>query len=183
MDCPAIGREEDLAWLKTTGGDRLLIGQPGSGKTFLLRLLTHAGQALFVISRDRGEVAAGIRAQEPAVLIVDDAHMETELLTNLMQLRSSMGAEFNIVATCWPGDCDRVQAVLAIPDEQTRELAPMPRVQIGKVVGAIEPRLANWVVGEIVDQAEGRPGAGPRCLPKLNSGWYRDWAAQPGNGR
>lgn len=154
----AIGRKDDLAWLENTKGDRLLVGQPGSGKTFLLRLLTQRGHALFVASDDRAEIAAAIRAQQPLVLLVDDAHAATERLTNLMHLRSSTGAKFEIVATCWPGERSGVRDTLVLPEKQVRELAPMPRVQIGEIVRAVAPRFADWVVGEIVDQAEGRPG-------------------------
>ena len=39
LDMPLVGREADLEWLRQTQGDRLLVGQPGSGKTFLLHKL------------------------------------------------------------------------------------------------------------------------------------------------
>ena len=34
-DLPLVGRDADLEWVRTVRGDRLLIGQPGIGKTFL----------------------------------------------------------------------------------------------------------------------------------------------------
>jgi hypothetical protein len=56
LDWPLIGRDIDLAWLQNTHGDRLLIGQPGSGKTFLLyKFAKHVG-ALFVNDPNLGRV-------------------------------------------------------------------------------------------------------------------------------
>ncbi len=48
-----IGREVDLAWLQeNTKGDQLLFGQPGSGKTHLLRIYAKAGGGLFANAKD-----------------------------------------------------------------------------------------------------------------------------------
>jgi hypothetical protein len=46
-----IGRKVDLDWLRQIDGDSLLVGQPGSGKTFLLHKLAVEGKALFVVTR------------------------------------------------------------------------------------------------------------------------------------
>jgi hypothetical protein len=38
-----VGRDDDVAWLRGTRGDRLLVGQPGSGKTAVLYQLAREG--------------------------------------------------------------------------------------------------------------------------------------------
>ncbi len=80
---PLTGREADLSWLCEDNGDRLLVGQPGSGKTFLLYRLAQQGLGLFVVSKDRGEIAGALRSEKPAILIVDDAQRKCELIADL----------------------------------------------------------------------------------------------------
>ncbi|MHB8625590.1 MAG: hypothetical protein ACYDBJ_29215 [Aggregatilineales bacterium] len=67
-----IGRDDDLAWLRQGTNDKLLIGQPGSGKTFLFRKLIDEGLGLFVVSSDRSRLLSEIRSMRPRVLVVDD---------------------------------------------------------------------------------------------------------------
>ena len=90
LDQPLVGREEDLGWLQNQEGDRLLVGQPGSGKSFLLYQLTDVG-ALFAATRDRGNLANGIREQSPEAVMVDDASTETGLLKELLDLTPVAG--------------------------------------------------------------------------------------------
>jgi hypothetical protein len=52
LDIEPVGRDSDLAWLQGTSGDRLLVGQPGSGKTFIFRKLVSDGCGLFIASED-----------------------------------------------------------------------------------------------------------------------------------
>jgi hypothetical protein len=158
VELPLIGRDNELTWLRETSGDRLLVGQPGTGKTFLLRHFADLGEALFVNTRDRGAIAEGIRDQQPAAIIVDDAQLYRDVITNLKQLRNEIGAKFDIVACCWPGDERSIAAVLNVPAAQIHSLELLPRdtiVQIIQAAGIIGP---NRLVREIVDQAEGRPG-------------------------
>ncbi|NJL26730.1 MAG: hypothetical protein HC897_02075 [Thermoanaerobaculia bacterium] len=56
-----LGREADLAWLQETSGDRLVVGEPGSGKTYLLQHLVREGWGLFLNSDDRTEIANALR--------------------------------------------------------------------------------------------------------------------------
>jgi hypothetical protein len=90
----------------------LLIGRPGSGKTSLLRALALEGRGLFVTSDDSTEVANALWYQEPEVVIVDDAHLDTEFLVTLRRLRLETGRTFDIVATTWSGAEDEVADVL-----------------------------------------------------------------------
>lgn len=153
-----IGRQADLSWLHQSTGDRLLVGQPGSGKTFLLRQLVMEGVGLFVISRDRGEIAGAIRSQQPTMLIVDDAQACLDLLANLRQIREEIGAEFSILASCWPGDQEKIAQALNLPNSQIHQLNLLTRDEIVEVIKATGIHGPNGLIHEIVNQAEGRPG-------------------------
>jgi len=153
-----IGREADLAWLRDNNGDRLLVGQPGSGKTFLLHKLALEGVGLFVVSKDRAEIAAAIRSEQPKVLIVDDAQVNRELLADLKQMREAIGAEFSILASCWPSAQEMIAQTLNLSDSCIRHLDPLTRDEIVEVVRATGIASPNQLIREIVNQAEGRPG-------------------------
>jgi len=153
-----VGREADLAWLLDNDGDRLLVGQPGSGKTFLLHKLALKGDGLFVVSRDCTEIAAAIRSEQPEVLIVDDAQIDCELLKDLKQMREAIGAEFSIIASCWPGDQEMIAEALNLTAPHIRYLEPLTRPEIVEVVKATGIGGPNQLIREIVNQAEGRPG-------------------------
>ncbi len=153
-----IGRDADIAWLRDTHGDRLLVGQPGSGKSYLLHRYAKEGGGLFVVDEDREEIANGLRSQEPPVLIVDDAQIHLPLLSDLIHMRQELGAEFSILASCWHGDKELVKAVLNLTESSVHLLELLPRPQIVDVIydaglgGPVE------LIRKIVDQAEGRPG-------------------------
>jgi hypothetical protein len=153
-----IGREEDLAWLENTRGDRLLVGQPGSGKTFLLQEIVRRQEALFVVSGDLNEIAASLRECRPGVIIVDDAHVCPDLIQQLGHLRRQLGAEYSILATAWPTYRDKLAGILHLPESQMRELELLTRDQIVDVVK--DAGIAGLValVAQIVDQAQGCPG-------------------------
>jgi hypothetical protein len=168
LTIPMIGREEDLTWLCNTEGDRLVVGQPGSGKTFLLYNLAKTGAALFAVTTDIGLIAQSYRAEQPDIIIVDDAHLpqHQELVQNLRHLREETGAAFSIVASCWPGQQPVVAELLNLPTSQVHTLELLGRDEILRIVQAagISGEQApfyqplNQLIKEIIDQAEGRPG-------------------------
>ena len=153
-----IGREDDLDWLRNTNSDLLLVGQPGSGKTFLMYSFAKENEGLFLINNDPVHIAQSVRAQSPKAIIVDDAHIDTGRLNMLRQLRTQIGAGFRIIATCWPGHKDNVLYHIQVPTSSIRELKPLTRDQIVElikstgIVGPVE------LIRELVNQAEGRPG-------------------------
>ena len=153
-----VGREADLFWIRQNSGDRLLVGQPGSGKTFLLRKLVMEGEGLFVVSENHGEIAVALRAEQPEVLIVDDAQLYRELLKDLRHIRETTGAKFSILASCWPGDKGIIKQALNLPESRVHSLDLLTRDEIVEVIKATGIRGPNQLVRELVDQAEGRPG-------------------------
>lgn len=164
-----IGRGEDLAWLQDTSGDVLLVGQPGSGKTFLQHVFAKEGGGLFVVTEDIGRIATGIRAQQPKALVVDDAHMHIGLIHSLRHLRSETYGDFRIVANCWPGQRTEVAGALSVTGSSIRELSLLTRDQMVEVIKASGIHGPNPLVEEIVSQAEGRPGlAVTLCHISLN---------------
>ena len=158
IDKRLVGRDEEIKWLLESQGDRLLGGQPGSGKTAILRNLALSGWGLFLTDDDAAAIANAIRKQQPKVIIVDDAHFKTEVLSKLKQLRREVNAQFDIVATSWSGDQDLVAEVLTLTSSQIRELPLLTRDEIVQVVHQAGLGGPVELIREIVNQAEGRPG-------------------------
>jgi len=153
-----IARKDYFAWLKDSQGDLLLVGVPGSGKTFLFHKFAKDGFGLFVISKDQAKIASGIRSQQPKALLIDDAHLNLDLIDNLRHLRSELRANYRIIANSWPGQQDEVVKALNISGPSIRKLELLTRDQIVDVIkstGIIGP---NRLVRELVNQADGKPG-------------------------
>jgi len=160
MSSALIGRDDDIKWLHVTDGDRLIMGQPGCGKTCILRTFAEQNTGLFAVSEDRGEIAAAFRDQQPTAIIVDDAHLKLGLLASLRQMRTELGASFDIVASCWPGQNDKanVMQALAITEHKVREIELLSRDDIVAVIASAGITGSIELVRELVDQAEGKPG-------------------------
>ncbi|MYF64090.1 MAG: hypothetical protein F4183_06320 [Rhodothermaceae bacterium] len=153
-----IGRDVEFNWLLRTEGDKLIVGQPGSGKTYILYQLAAQDHGLFVVSEELTAIANAIRKQRPQAVFVDDAGDKLNLIVDLVHLRRTTDSEFSIVATCWPSDKDSVAQKLDLEDAKSRHLHPLIRDQIVEVVkqGGLEG--PNELVRFIVDQAVGLPG-------------------------
>ncbi len=153
-----LGREQAREWLLSSEGDILLVGEPGSGKTFLLRCLALEGWGLFLTDVDRAALTSSIRDQEPSVIIVDDPYATDADLAHLRQLREDIQDEFRIAAVSWPGEQEKLAAALDISSSQIHVLRLLTRdemVELIKLLGIIGP---NRFLRELVTQASGRPG-------------------------
>lgn len=153
-----IGREGDLEWVTRMKGDLLLVGQPGSGKTFLMYTFAKQNEGLFLINNDPNHVAQSIREQDPKTIIVDDAHIDDGRLNMIKQLRTQIGADFRIIATCWPGHKDNILYHMQISTLSVRELECLTRDQIVELIRSSGITGPVELVRELVNQAEGRPG-------------------------
>lgn len=157
-DGPLIGREEDLAWLRLTSGDCLLLGAPGCGKTSALHALAKEGKALFVVDDNRERIAEALRDALPDTVIVDDLHVRLLLLVSLLHMRRELGLKFAILGSGWPGKRQELQSAMGIPDSSVRMLELLTRDQMVQAVQAAGIHGPVQLIREIVDQSEGRPG-------------------------
>jgi predicted ATPase len=153
-----VGRDEETRLIRSSEGDQLVVGPPGSGKTALLAGLARDGRGLFITEADRGRIADGIRQQAPASIIVDDAHVQLGALETLIQVRAELGAEFRIIATCWPGERHLIAKRIGISDSESIEIGRLTRDEVVEVVREAGVRGPTQLVREIVDQADGLPG-------------------------
>jgi hypothetical protein len=158
LDIDMVGRDSDAQWLQGTSGDCLVVGSPGSGKTFLLADLAKRGWGLFVVSDDLDRLRAELERLEPQIVIVDDAHFSIALLRTLIAYRQATGARFSIVAASWPGSRDEMAATLGLSSSRILDLPLLTRDQIVSVVHATGLGGPPGLIREIVDQAEGKPG-------------------------
>lgn len=174
FDLPPVGRDADLDWLIHTPEDRILVGQPGSGKTHLLRRLTMDPElgAFFVVDRNRARLANAIRDLRPKIVIVDDAFEDPELLRTLRSLRDSV--ELSIVATTWPYRLQELKAELGgISDHQVRHLEGMTRRELADLYRAAGVDASEEILVELVRQARNKPGLAATLIRSWRSSDYR----------
>lgn len=157
-DLPLLHREEDLHWLQSTAGDKVIIGHPGIGKTYLLQSQVNSGGGLFVADDDLGKITAAIRDQQPSAVFIEDAHLKTELLNNLRRYRIESGLVFNIVADCWPAAKQQVCQALSVSEINCRELKPFQPSQIVNLIHSAGIGGPPALLHQLVNQSGGYPG-------------------------
>ncbi len=175
-----VGREADLEWLRSTEGDRLLVGQPGSGKTYLLRALVREGRGLFLVDDDRTAIANAVREGRPEAILVDDAHRKPEILESLRQLREELRQEqevpiFSIVATCWPGEENEINAAMGtLLRQKIQPLELMIRREILEIIVQLLPDWNDEFLRMLVKQASNKPGIAVTLAWLCLRGGWRD---------
>ncbi|HVT59876.1 MAG TPA: hypothetical protein VHR45_15930 [Thermoanaerobaculia bacterium] len=176
LEIDLLGREADVEWLTSTSGDRVLAGQPGSGKSYLLQtLIRRRWDALFLARADEAAIAEAIRRQRPSVVIVDDAHADSEptRIATLARLREI--ADFSIVATTWEGRRDQVANSLGrVSEARVRKLEPLARTQILEIFKRVGVMASDEFLRVMVDQAGNRPGLAVTIATLWLQGLWRD---------
>ena len=170
-----IGREEDLTWLLQATGDRLISGQPGMGKTFLLQQMAQCTSAMFLTSNDERLIASELLAQSPATVLIEDASLNLDTIRFLQTHRRHLDLTFDIVADCWPGDVDELITTMRISASQVRSLGYLTDEEIVEIVMSSGIYGPNQLLHLIVGQSAGCPGRAlmlvDACLQRCESDW------------
>ena len=171
-----LGREREIRWLLEQERDCMLVGEPGSGKTFLLRAVVSAlkGDARFLVEMDRKQIANDLRSLRPAAVIVDDAHVRPAQLAELDQIRREVGAEFRIIATSWPGGADAVRAALNLGRTAELRLDRLDADMMVELIKSIGVRGPDRLLRTIRKQAAGRPGLAATLAHLCLTGNFQD---------
>jgi hypothetical protein len=151
-----FGRDEELEGLRAAvalATDVTLVGVPGVGKSRLLAELE--GTVHFVDRLARDYLVEDLFAMEPTTVVLDDAHLDLELLEQLVSIRSKEQFSFTIVAATWPGTEDPVEALLNDPTRvEVDRLARAALDQMVQALGVHGVRARSLVL----EQSDGRPG-------------------------
>ena len=174
LDIAPIGREKEIVFLGSVNSDVLVVGQPGSGKTFLFYQLAKDDLGLFVSSNDSNKVIREYKDKKPKLLFVDDAQIHTSVIKDLMRFRIETNSEFHLVASSWPSSRDKILGVLNIPESKIVFLDLLTRDEIVQVINGVGLTHPDFLVQEIVEQAVGRPGLAVTLADMCLKGDARD---------
>lgn len=169
-EVPLIGREVELDRIRAHVGDLLVIGVPGSGKTYLHQTLAKEGRCLFATSKDLGRIADDLRTLEPPCLVVDDAHVSVDFVRSLVHLRRELGGRFSIHANCWPGHHEVVVDALGLSQSAVLKLDLLGRDVMVEVFKACSVYGPDVLLNFLLDQAEGKPGLGVALIEACKRG-------------
>lgn len=158
LDITPIGREKELEKLRQLEFDGLLVGQPGSGKTFLLHQLALDGKGLFVNSENIEDIVRDYLEMRPRFLIIDDAQLSTKIIRGLLRYRLETKEPFLFLASCWPSSQDEIANLLGISENNAIILDLLTLDDLVKVVQEVGLAGPDFLINEIVHQAVGRPG-------------------------
>ncbi len=154
-----FGRDSEFQWLKKGQSDCLVVGGPGSGKTFLLQSLANKGKALFLVDEDREQLANDIRELQPSAVIIDDAHVKPDSIRTFDQLRKEIDAEhIRIIATCWTSGVAPVRSALRLADQNVLNLDLIDADTMVRIIRSFGLEGPDRLIAIIREQAAGRPG-------------------------
>lgn len=156
------GRTTELEFLKSQTGDALLIGQPGSGKTFLLQQFAQTTAAKFLLTHDPDKAISAMTVACPPIVIIDDAWQRQEIIKRLRHIRSFHTLPFRIVAVCWPFEKNEMRQTLHIGPDKILDLERLSRPTIAEIIQEVAA-LCKVTVNDaflrvVIRQARGLPG-------------------------
>ena len=177
-----VGRTDDLAWLLKTDGDKIIAGQPGMGKTYLLQQFARSGNAYFLRSTDENGIASEIASQSPAAILVEDGSLHLDSLRFLLSHRRDQNLTFDVIVDCWPGDVDQLRTVLGLSTSRLLELSELKDCEIVELINGSGIQGPNRLLHQIVHQASGCPGRAvmlvDACLQKTEADWTEVWTGE-----
>ena len=157
LPLPPIGRDAELAQLRAEGGDIVLVGKPGVGKTFLLERLANEDWGAFDLGWDIPALKDAVLEMRPRRVVLDDAHLSPDRIAAVRQLRQEMEADFHVVAVSWPGRADEVARLLPKNAERI-DIAELERDRIVEIIEAAGVAGPAELQRLIADQSRGRAG-------------------------
>lgn len=169
-----FGRDEVVAELVAAEGDRLVVGQPGVGKTSVLSTAVNKTRGYFLKSFDEGALTAQLRAENPDMIAVEDAHLYLDRVTALQAIRQEHSLKFRIVADCWPTHRDALVVLMGLPVASVIELQPISNrliIAMAKEVGIGGP---DRFFHHLVRQSMGYPGRAAMLLRCCREGNQED---------
>ena len=127
----------------------------------LYQLAKSADQAAwFIVGKDIGEIADGIREKNPAILLLDGAYSDKSFVDEILHLRrhSEIDGDFSFVVTCWNGDREEFISILEMPENNIFDLDRLTQDEMVDVIANAGITDNTWLINEIVRQAAGLPG-------------------------
>ena len=173
--CKTIfGRDDVVAELIAAEGDRLVVGQPGVGKTSVLSIAVNKTRGYFLTNLDEHSLTAKLCEANPSMIAVEDAHLHLERLTALQAIRQEHSLKFRIVADCWPTHRDKLVVSMNLPVSSVIELQPISNrliIAMAKEVGIGGP---DRFFHHLVRQSMGYPGRAAMLLRCCREGTQKD---------
>ena len=154
-----FGRGKQMQWLLSHNNDCLIVGEPGSGKTYLLQAMASQENAFFLVDDDRKQIANDLRELKPTIVIIDDAHVDPSKINHFNQIRRDIDAKnIRIIATSWTGGADEVASVMQVSSANRLDLERLDADTIIEIIKSIGVKGPDELLMVIRQQAEGRPG-------------------------
>lgn len=167
-----VGRADVLQEIETAmagGGDVSIVGLPGVGKT---RILSELDVPIHLVEPlARTHLTDDLLEMEPAVVAVDDAHVDLTLLAELIRIRDRERLNFGIVTISWPGADGDVEDLLKAPTHVHVER--LARVELDELIQrmGVSGHRARQL---ILDQTDGRAGWATMLVRLLVDGHGED---------
>lgn len=172
-----IGREDAIRWLNEVTGDKLIYGQPGIGKTFLLYDYVQKNASSFFLSgHDEDSIERTVWNLNPSSVVIEDAHLNIEKIEFLHRLRDRANYSFAIIADCWPTSRDLVMTRMGITEDACFELTTVTSQDIVDIVHEFGVKASNSFLHMLVAQANGSPGLAAMLIASCLGGTEKNFS-------